>query len=53
MKRVWQRLKNRWLEHKAFKGHVTARREPPQGSTPIVGIAQDAYLRWLVRRRGG
>jgi hypothetical protein len=51
MKRFWQWLKDRWIEHQAFKGHTTARREPQQGATPIVGIAQDAYLRWLVRRR--
>jgi hypothetical protein len=51
MKRFWQWLKDRWLEHKAFKGHGTARGEPQQGYTPIVGIAQDAVLRWRVSRR--
>ncbi len=51
MKRFWQRLKDRWFEHKAFKGHAAARREPQQGTAPIVGIAQDVSLRWPVRRR--
>ena len=51
MKRVWQWLKDRWREHQAFKRHATVGRDPPQGATPTVGIAQDADLRGQVRRR--
>ena len=51
MRYVWPWLTARWLEHQACKGHVPPRRDPPPGYPPPVGIAQNADLRWMVRRR--
>jgi hypothetical protein len=54
MKSLWQWLKDRWVEHHAFKLRTITRRPHqrlPQGSTPIVGTAEDAYWRLLIEGR--
>jgi hypothetical protein len=54
MNALWQWLKNQWVEHQAFTPRTTTHwphQGPPQGSLPIVGIAEDAYWRLLIEGR--
>jgi hypothetical protein len=52
MKALWQRLTDRRMEHQTLQSRTTTQRpRPPQGSTPIVGIAADACWRWLLEGR--
>jgi hypothetical protein len=49
MNAFWHWLKDWWAKDQAFKPRTTMHR--PQGSTPIVGIAEDAYWRLLIEGR--
>jgi len=48
IQRFWHWLTDRWMEHQAFKGHVPPSQAQQQSTLPIVGIAEDAYLRQLI-----
>jgi hypothetical protein len=48
-KRLWQWSKDRRLERQLFKGHWVGTSNHSQATTPIVGIAEDARLRWLIK----
>jgi hypothetical protein len=50
LKRLWQRYQDRRIERRALKGHGAGDPTRSQGATPIVGIAEDAHLRLLVKR---
>jgi hypothetical protein len=49
LKRLWQWYRDRCIERRALKGHDAGGGNRPQGTTPIVGIAEDARLRWLIK----
>ena len=51
IKRLWQWYSERRVEHQALKGKDFGGHARPQGATPIVGIAEDARLRLLIRGR--
>lgn len=46
MKSLWRT--DWWLGHQACTPQVPSHRAHPQVSTPIIGIAEEAYLRWLI-----
>jgi hypothetical protein len=48
-KRLWHWYKDRRIERQLFKGQRVDEAHRPQGTTPIVGIAEDARLRWLIK----
>jgi hypothetical protein len=50
LKRLWQWYQDRRIERRALKGHWIDDPNRSQGATPIVGIAEDAHLRLLVKR---
>ena len=50
LKRLWQWYKDRRIERRALKGHWVGEPTRSQGATPIVGIAEDARLRLLIKR---
>jgi hypothetical protein len=49
IKRLWQWYSDRRIERQALKGHGGSEPNRTQGVTPIVGIAEDARLRWLIK----
>jgi hypothetical protein len=50
IKRLWQWYRDRRVERQALKGHDGGSGpHRSQGTTPIVGIADDARLRWLMK----
>ena len=52
IKRLWQEYRDRRGERQALKGHDAGRGSDgnhPPGATPLVGIAEDARLRWLIK----
>ena len=52
--RLWHWYRDRRVERQALKGHDAGRGRAgnrPQGTTPLVGIAEDARLRWLIKSR--
>ena len=49
LKRLWQWYKDRRLERQMIKGHRGGESHRSQATTPIVGIAEDARLRWLIK----
>jgi hypothetical protein len=52
IKRLWQWDRDRRVERQALKGHDAGRGSGgnrPEGPTPLVGIAEDARLRWLIK----
>jgi hypothetical protein len=51
IKRLWQWYRDRRVERQALKGNDVGGHNRSQGATPIVGIAEDARLRLLVRGR--
>jgi hypothetical protein len=50
-KRLWQWYKDRRIERHMFKGRRGSDPTRSQGTTPIVGIAEDARLRLLKEDR--
>jgi hypothetical protein len=52
IKRVWQWWRDRRVERQALTGNDRggdSGGNRPQGATPLVGIAEDARLRWLIK----
>lgn len=49
LKRLWQWYKDRRIERLGLKGQWAGEPTRSQGTTPIVGIAEDARLRWLIK----
>ena len=49
IKRLWHWWRDRRIERHALKGHDGGEPNRPKGTTPIVGIADDARLRWLMK----
>src|SRR5262245_4868125 len=49
LKRLWHWYKDRRLERQGLKGQWSGEPNRAQGTTPIVGIAEDARLRWLIK----
>lgn len=50
IKRLWHWYKDRRIERQALKGHdMSDGHHRSQSTTPIVGIAEDARLRWLMK----
>ena len=49
LKRLWQWYKDRRIERQMLKGHWAGESNRSQATTPIVGIAEDARLRWLIK----
>jgi hypothetical protein len=47
--RLWQWYRDRRIERRLLKGHDVGEPNRPKGTTPIVGIAEDARLRWLIK----
>ena len=52
MTTLWQWLTEWWVEHQAFKPRRTTPHVRSPVYTPVVGIAEEAYLRWLLATRG-
>jgi hypothetical protein len=50
MRSFWQWLKDPGLEHQALKRRAPNHHAHPQVYTPIVGIAEEAYLRMACQR---
>jgi hypothetical protein len=51
-KRLWQWYKDRRIERQMFKGSRVGESNRSQSTTPIVGIAEDARLRLLIKYGG-
>ena len=52
IKRLWHWYRDRRIERQALKGNDVgggSGGNRPQGAPPIVGIAEDARLRWLIK----
>ena len=52
IKRLWQWYSDRRVERRALKGNEAGHGSGghrPHGVTPVVGIAEDALLRWLIK----
>jgi len=49
LKRLWQWYKDRRIERQGLKGRWGDEPNRSQSATPIVGIAEDARLRWLIK----
>jgi hypothetical protein len=52
LKRLWRWYKERRIERQGLKGQWSGASNRSQGTIPIVGIAEDARLRWLIKSRG-